>query len=351
MALSTRLHKSGCGFLYNSKCFLPPAKSRRVSLPLALAMISCLAMAVRADTVGSISGTVTDQTGAVIPDTTVTALNLDTTVQQTTKTNANGFYNFTALPVGRYEIEILRDGFEPYKRTGLVIDVNSQLRADITLSMGAQSEEVVVSDTSVHVETESTQVGEVVSGDVMTGVALNGRSFTDLMSLQPGIVPMSTQTPDSVVMAGATVAIAPSGRSESRQPVHQRATGGRQRISGQRRRRQGVDERRHAIIPDLDSISEFRVLDQQFRRGIRQLCRRHRERGDQERDQSDSRQRLRIPAQHRSRCEGLLCSAKGHLSTKSVRRHGRWARSRKASFSFLETIKEPGTSKVWRRDW
>ena len=55
---------------------------------------------------GSISGTVTDQTGAVIPDTTVTALNLDTTVQQTTKTNANGFYNFTALPVGRYEIEI-----------------------------------------------------------------------------------------------------------------------------------------------------------------------------------------------------------------------------------------------------
>ena len=104
MALSTRLHKSGRGFLYNTKCFLPPAKSRRVSLPLALAMISCLAMAVRADTVGSISGTVTDQTGGVIPDTTVTALNLDTTVVQTTKTNGNGFYNFTALPVGRYEI-------------------------------------------------------------------------------------------------------------------------------------------------------------------------------------------------------------------------------------------------------
>jgi hypothetical protein len=264
MALSTRLHKSGRGFLYNSKCFLPPAKSRRVSLPLALAMISCLAMAVRADTVGSISGTVTDQTGAVIPDTTVTALNLDTTVQQTTKTNANGFYNFTALPVGRYEIEILRDGFEPYKRTGLVIDVNSQLRADITLSMGAQSEEVVVSDTSVHVETESTQVGEVVSGDVMTGVALNGRSFTDLMSLQPGIVPMSTQTPDSVVMAGASVAIAPSGGLNP----------GNQSISGQREDANGflvnggdVKELMNGgtlIVPDLDSISEFRILTNNF---------------------------------------------------------------------------------------
>jgi hypothetical protein len=264
MVLSMRLRKSGCGFLYTSKCFLPPAKLPRVSLALALAMIFCLAMAVRADTVGSISGTVTDQTGAVIPDTPVTALNLDTTVQQTTKTNANGFYNFTALPVGRYEIEILREGFEPYKRTGLVIDVNSELRADVVLSMGSQSEEVVVSDTSVHVETESTQVGEVVSGDVMTGVALNGRSFTDLMSLQPGIVPMSTQTPDSVVMAGASVAIAPSGGLNP----------GNQSISGQREDANGflvnggdVKELMNGgtlIVPDLDSISEFRILTNNF---------------------------------------------------------------------------------------
>ena len=264
MALSARLRKGGGGFLCSSKSFLPPAKLRRVSLALALAMIFCLAMAVRADTVGSISGTVTDQTGAVIPDTTVTALNLDTTVQQTTKTNANGFYNFTALPVGRYEIEILREGFEPYKRTGLVIDVNSELRADVVLSMGSQSEEVVVSDTSVHVETESTQVGEVVSGDVMTGVALNGRSFTDLMSLQPGIVPMSTQTPDSVVMAGASVAIAPSGGLNP----------GNQSISGQREDANGflvnggdVKELMNGgtlIVPDLDSISEFRILTNNF---------------------------------------------------------------------------------------
>src|SRR5579863_2873473 len=202
MALSTRLDKGGRKLSPHAALCSLPAKARRVRFLLVLALISIIAIAVQADTVGSISGTVTDQTGAVIPDTMVTALNLDTTGQQTTKTNANGFYNFAALPVGRYEIEILREGFEPYKRTGLVIDVNSELRADVVLSMGSQSEEVVVSDTSVHVETESTQVGEVVTGDVMAGVALNGRSFTDLMSLQPGIVPMSTQTPDSVVMAG-----------------------------------------------------------------------------------------------------------------------------------------------------
>src|SRR5579863_1384684 len=264
MALSAHFDKGGCNCSRPGYVCLPPVMVRCSRLLLAFVLIPLLANVARADTVGSISGTITDQTGAVIPDTTVTALNLDTTVQQTTKTNANGFYNFTALPVGRYEIEILREGFEPYKRTGLVIDVNSELRADVVLSMGSQSEEVVVSDTSVHVETQSTQIGEVVTGDVMTGVALNGRSFTDLMSLQPGIVPMTTQTPDSVVMAGATVAIAPSGGLNP----------GNQSISGQREDANGflvnggdVKELMNGgtlIVPDLDSISEFRILTNNF---------------------------------------------------------------------------------------
>jgi hypothetical protein len=231
---------------------------------LRVAIIMFLAIAGRAAIGGNISGTVTDQTGAVIPDTTVTALNLDTAVQQSTKTNVNGFYAFTNLPVGRYEIEILRSGFKPYKRTGLVVDVNAELRADVSLTMGEQSEEVVVSDTAVHVETESSQMGDVETGEVMTTVALNGRSFTDLLSLQPGIVPMSTQLPDSIVMAGAQVAIAPSGGLNP----------GNQSISGQREDANGflvnggdVKEMMNggtSIVPDLDSISEFRVLTNNF---------------------------------------------------------------------------------------
>ena len=264
MALSTHSDKGSCNLLHPNSFYLLLAKVRLVRLLLMLALIPYLATVVQADTVGSISGTVTDQSGAVIPDTTVTALNLDTTVLQTTKTNTNGIYNFTVLPVGRYEIEVIREGFEPYKRTGLVVDVNSQLRADITLSMGGQSEEVVVSATSVQVETQSTQMGEVETGQVITAVALNGRSFTDLLSLQPSIVPMSTQTNDSVVMAGVTVAITPSGNLNA----------GNQSINGQREDANGflvngsdVKELMNggtAIIPDLDSISEFRVLTNNF---------------------------------------------------------------------------------------
>jgi hypothetical protein len=240
------------------------AKARSVVLLLTLLLSPYSAFVMQADTGGSISGAVTDQSGGVVPDTTVTALNLDTTVQQTTKTNANGFYSFTTLPVGRYEIEILREGFKPYKRTGLIIDVNSQIRADIGLTMGEQSEEVVVSDTAVHVETESSQMGEVVTGTEITTVALNGRSYTDLLALQPGIVPMSTQQPDSIVMAGASVAIAPSGLLNP----------GNQSISGQREDANGfvvnggdVKELMNggtSIVPNLDSIAEFRVLTNNF---------------------------------------------------------------------------------------
>src|SRR5712675_76921 len=239
-------------------------RARCVLLLFALMLSPYSAFVATADTGGSISGTVTDQTGAVVPDTTVTALNLDTTVQQTTKTNSNGSYTLTNLPVGRYEIEIIREGFKPYKRTGLVIDVNAALREDIALTMGEQSEEVVVSDTAVRVETESSQMGDVVTGTQITSVALNGRSFTDLLALQPGIVPMSTQQPDSIVMAGASIAIAPSGGLNP----------GNQSISGQREDANGfmvnggdVKELMNggtSIVPDLDSIAEFRVLTNNF---------------------------------------------------------------------------------------
>src|ERR1035438_481500 len=107
-------------------------------------------------------------------------------------------------------------------------------------------------------------MGEVVTGSQMTAVALNGRSYTDLLALQPGIVPVTTQTPDSIVMAGVTTAIAPSGVLNA----------GNQSISGQREDANGyivnggdVKELMNGgtlVVPNLDSIAEFRVLTNNF---------------------------------------------------------------------------------------
>jgi hypothetical protein len=223
-----------------------------------------LAGTVWAQTAGNISGTVSDPTGAVVPGASLTLVNLDLTTSYKLMTNPEGFYSFLSIPVGRYELTVEAAGFKPYKRTGMLIDVNAKLQADVTLEIGAQTEQVIVQANAVQVETENTQMGDVITGPVITSVGLNGRSFTDLLALQPGIVPMSTQTPDSVVMAGVTVAIPPSGNLNP----------GNQSISGQREDANGflvngsdVKEEMNggsSIIPNLDSISEFRVLTNNF---------------------------------------------------------------------------------------
>src|SRR5437016_5754662 len=218
----------------------------------------------RAQTTGSISGIVMDPSGSVIPDIAIICRNVDTGVQQNATTNMDGLYAFTTLPVGHYELETFRPGFKPYKRTGLAIDVGTKLQIDITLEMGEQSQQVTVSSNAVQVETADTQIGGVITSTDITAVALNGRSVTDLLSLQPAVVPMSTQQPDSIVMAGVTVAIAPSGALNA----------GNQSISGQREDANGfmvnggdVKELMNGgttIVPNLDSIAEFRILTDNF---------------------------------------------------------------------------------------
>jgi Carboxypeptidase regulatory-like domain/TonB dependent receptor len=215
---------------------------------------------------GGISGVVTDPTGAVIAGVNVTATNADQGLVTKSTTDEKGFYNFPRLPVGRYDIQVELQGFAPQKKSSIGVDADAAVRMDFTLAVAEQNEQVTVSESAneVHVETSSTQVGEVVSQKEMTTVALNGRSYTDLLALQPGIVPMSTQTGQSVVMAGASVAIAPSGGLNP----------GNQSISGQREDANGflvnggdVKELMNggtAIIPDLDSIAEFRVLTNNF---------------------------------------------------------------------------------------
>src|SRR3984957_7630835 len=215
---------------------------------------------------GGISGVITDTTGAVVAGATVTATNAAQGQQLKSTTDAAGFYNFPRLAVGSYDIRVELQGFAPQKKSGIAVDADAAVRMDFSIAIAEQNEQVTVSESAneVHVETSSTQVGEVVSQKEMTTVALNGRSYTDLLALQPGIVPMSTQTGQSVVMAGASVAIAPSGGLNP----------GNQSISGQREDANGflvnggdVKELMNggtAIIPDLDSIAEFRVLTNNF---------------------------------------------------------------------------------------
>lgn len=212
---------------------------------------------------GSVSGTVRDLSGAVVTNATVTITNTSTEIRQTVATDAKGFYSFPSLPIGHYNLEIVSTNFGPYRRTEIAIDANSALTVDAVLEVGTRSDLVTVTENQVHVETTSTQMGEVITSTQMVAVPLNGRSFTDLLALQPGVAPVTSITSDTVQDVGASV-LSPSGDLNP----------GTISINGQREfansflvNGSDVEEDVNmgaAIIPNLDSIAEFRILTNNF---------------------------------------------------------------------------------------
>lgn len=233
---------------------------RQSLIALLLAFLVGVAVLSWSSISGSISGVATDPSGAVISGATVVAINTQTGIKATVTTDSAGFYSFPSLPVGTYSLQITQTGFGTYTRTGLVIDANAALRADATLRLGAASEKVEVRSDAVHVETQSTQMGDVITGKSMTTVPLNGRSYTDLLSLQPGVSPYT-----------ATDSGTP-GISD--RPVDGGLSSGNQSVNGQRETANGfmvngsnVEEGKNngaAIIPNLDAIAEFRIITNNF---------------------------------------------------------------------------------------
>jgi hypothetical protein len=236
---------------------------------VAAAFIACLlgAALAWASITGSISGVVTDPNGGVVVGAKVTAIETQTGVRREITTDSQGFYDFPALSVGRYDVEVQSSGFKLYRQSGLVIDVNSALRVDVKLQIGEVSDKVTVMSEAVHMETDSTQLGEVITGTRMTTVPLDGRSYTDLLSLQPGVVPSAygAQAPGT------------NDRSPSGGPGASGGGGlnsGNQSVNGQREAANGfmvngalVTEGKNngaAVVPNLDSISEFRIITSNF---------------------------------------------------------------------------------------
>ena len=212
---------------------------------------------------GSISGTVKDPQGRVVPNADVTARELATGIEHETHSDASGYYTLPVLPVGRYELDVRATGFETYERKDVALDTDAALTIDCALKVGAISQTVSVTDNALHVETVSTQSGEVISGRELAAVPLNGRSFTDLLSLQAGVIPETTLGAATVEDVGATI-LNPSGTLNP----------GTISVNGQRETANffsvnGSDAEEDvnagtAIIPNLDAIAEFRVVTSNF---------------------------------------------------------------------------------------
>ena len=193
----------------------------------------------------------------------ITAINLDTAVHYRISTNESGFYSFPDLPVGRYDLFAERVGFKTYCRTGLVVDTDAKISVDVVLQVGKREDAITVKSDPVQVATSDTQIGDVIQEKKITAVPLNGRSYTDLLALQPGVAPATSLTSQTQQDVGIS-ALSPSGDLNP----------GTVSINGQREfsnafivNGSDVEEDVNggtAIIPNLDSIAEFRILTSNF---------------------------------------------------------------------------------------
>lgn len=224
-------------------------------LALGLASSGCLA-----DTGGKITGAVRDQTGSVIPDAKVVALNTATGAKQTVMTDGQGIYAFPVLAVGQYELDVTADGFKPSVTRGLVIDINTSLTVDVSLILAVQNQTITVTESGARVETSDTQLGQVIDGKQVTSIPLNGRIYTDLFAIQVGVTPLSTSGASNSTSGGGFGTVPVAGNDNT----------GQYSINGQRESANGfalngisVQEtigQQAGIIPNLDSIAEFRIL-------------------------------------------------------------------------------------------
>jgi hypothetical protein len=152
----------------------------------------------------SLSGRVTDQTGAAVSGASVTAINLDTGIARTAVTNQSGRYELLALPIGQYEMRAKKDGFAEEVRTGILLVVGQDATADLSLKVGQVTEQVkVVADVSM-VNATTQDITGLVGEKEVKALPLNGRSYDLLLTLNPGIVNFSGEKTGGIGVSNST---------------------------------------------------------------------------------------------------------------------------------------------------
>src|SRR5215831_9607034 len=219
--------------------------SHRLRLQAAFVAMACVISlgSLRADVTASILGNARDSSSAALPQVKVTVTNVETNLTRSTVTDATGEYRFLSLPVGTYTVEAELNGFQKFAATGIVLTVDQQRRVDFALEVGSLQQKVEVSAASVQVETTSTQLGTVIENRSILNLPLNGRSYIDLLAIQPGVAPEYS----------STGLISVNGQREASNAFL--VNGGD--VSEGRTMGAGV-------IPNLESVGEFRLITNSF---------------------------------------------------------------------------------------
>jgi Carboxypeptidase regulatory-like domain len=198
---------------------------------------------------GSIRGTVVDSTGAAIPGATVTATQTETGLSRTSLTDRSGAYVLLELPVGHYQLQVEGKGFQTYVQQGIVLNVNETATIPVRLAVGAETQHIDVQADAQLIQGTVTSLGKMVSEREVLDLPLNGRNFSQLGLLQPGVVPL---TP-GLAEAGGSLRDGQAYAVNGQRPESNNFL-----IDGANNFN-GVDGG-FVLKPPVDAITEFRIL-------------------------------------------------------------------------------------------
>ncbi len=235
----------------------------RVSFFLILVLAVALGLPAQQAPGFRVSGVVHDATGSMLPGAEVDVRLAATDAPLSQVTDGQGHFEIEVPAAGTYMIEVNTAGFAIFHGQAVVSAAAPDANIDVALAVSGNAETVEVTANALAAETTSTQLGQTLQSTKMESVPLNGRSFTDLMAVQPGIVPVNTAQPGSVVMTGVATT-PPSGDAN---PGDLSISGQREDSNGFRVNGADVEEDVNmgtSIVPNLDAIDSFQVLTSNF---------------------------------------------------------------------------------------
>ncbi len=202
----------------------------------------------------SVTGTVRDSSGATVANAQVTVSAVERGINRETKTNSDGEYSVAALPPGSYDITVIAQGFRKFQAKAVVLNVAQKARVDVPLQVGAANTDVTVLGADVaQVETQSSDLAGTVTGKEITQLQLNGRNFTQLVTLVPGVSNQTGQDEGTVGVYGNVSFSINGGRVEYN---NWELDGGDNMDNG--------SNSTLNVYPSLEAIAEFKVLTSNY---------------------------------------------------------------------------------------
>src|SRR5215510_10742636 len=232
-------------------------RSRIIASGIILMMLACASFAPAQTATGGVNGNVTDPSGAIVPGATIKLTNEATQVETLSKTNETGNYVFVGVQPGTYTLKVEMTGFRSVEAKGLRVDVSQTVTQNFTFEVGGVTETVEVDFAAPLVNSTSSELGTVIEQRVVGDLPLNGRNFTQLLTLTPGATPVSTSQNRTIGCCEGNVGLPGSGFSDAS-------------FHGQQNRSKlyffdgiintNIRGPTYIVLPNVDLVEEFKVV-------------------------------------------------------------------------------------------